>query len=238
MVLEFFFANSTKWISNFYEMNHFKAAGFKKFTNLNKIVLWKEWPSSDKEFLKLIKDGRENFNYDNAIILNYKYDEYIDSISLRGFPGDDGANHRYFSNLEYIENFINYFIVVFAKAFSSYYKRKLIIPEESINLISNYNKNLYCNSINLDNFINSEECIFIDNYGLCFSKRESQCIAYLILGYSIKEISDALNISSRTCEIFLLNIRKKLNCNIKSKMIRNLISNQYNKKLIFSLLDS
>lgn len=51
------------------------------------------------------------------------------------------------------------------------------------------------------------------------STRESECIFLMIYGKSAKEISDFLNISKRTVENHIANIKQKLNFSVKSELI-------------------
>ncbi|OGT22550.1 MAG: hypothetical protein A3C55_00025 [Gammaproteobacteria bacterium RIFCSPHIGHO2_02_FULL_42_13] len=54
---------------------------------------------------------------------------------------------------------------------------------------------------------------------LMFSKREVECIYYLIRGLSAKQIGRVLNLSSRTIETHVYNIKKKIGGQKKSDII-------------------
>lgn len=51
------------------------------------------------------------------------------------------------------------------------------------------------------------------------SERQLQCLCFLCRGYSAKQIAHFLNISSRTVEIFINQLKVKLNCHNKSQMV-------------------
>ena len=55
------------------------------------------------------------------------------------------------------------------------------------------------------------------------SKRELECIYFMILGKTSKEIAEQLGISFRTVEQFIESIRSKLGCSKKSEIIESLI---------------
>jgi LuxR family quorum-sensing system transcriptional regulator SolR len=56
-----------------------------------------------------------------------------------------------------------------------------------------------------------------------FSDRELDCIKYLLMGKTMREISEKLFISPRTVETHLENIKNKLGCNKKSEAISKLL---------------
>jgi DNA-binding CsgD family transcriptional regulator len=82
--------------------------------------------------------------------------------------------------------------------------------------------------MSLANLINSDSKMFgadkIDKYcveqeyqGL--SKRESECLFYLVRGKTIKEIGAILGLSPRTVETHINHIKEKLNCHSTSQLI-------------------
>lgn len=52
------------------------------------------------------------------------------------------------------------------------------------------------------------------------SVREKQCIDLLLAGYSMKVSANILNISYRTIEYYLSNVRLKLNCPNKCSIVK------------------
>lgn len=55
-----------------------------------------------------------------------------------------------------------------------------------------------------------------------FSKREVQCIKYLHQGYTTKQIARELNLSPRTVEEYINNIKIKLGCNSRLEIVSNI----------------
>lgn len=53
----------------------------------------------------------------------------------------------------------------------------------------------------------------------CLTKRESDILKHIILGYSAKEIAKILNISFRTVESYMNSLKLKLHCNSKGEVI-------------------
>jgi len=58
-----------------------------------------------------------------------------------------------------------------------------------------------------------------EKYGQPISKREVECLFYLMRGKSARETGIALHLSQRTVEIYLDRLKDKLNCRKKSELI-------------------
>lgn len=64
------------------------------------------------------------------------------------------------------------------------------------------------------------------------TKRETEVLRYVILGYTAKRVAIILNISYRTVETYIENIKFKLRCNSKGEIIEKAI-----KTGLLNLLD-
>ncbi|MBN2690200.1 MAG: helix-turn-helix transcriptional regulator [Gammaproteobacteria bacterium] len=60
-----------------------------------------------------------------------------------------------------------------------------------------------------------------------FSKREAQCMFYLIHGKTIKKTAELLNLSPRTVEFYLKNIKAKTGCKKKPQLIGMVIESDF-----------
>ena len=58
--------------------------------------------------------------------------------------------------------------------------------------------------------------------GVYFTRRESQCLILLTTGHTIKETGHALNLSARTVEFYLNNIKVKLKCRTKAELLQKI----------------
>lgn len=59
--------------------------------------------------------------------------------------------------------------------------------------------------------------------GVYFSKQEIKCLRLLVLGKSSKSIGQALMLSSRTVEHYLVNIKQKLQIRTNSELIEKIV---------------
>ncbi|MCK4609098.1 MAG: helix-turn-helix transcriptional regulator [Gammaproteobacteria bacterium] len=59
-----------------------------------------------------------------------------------------------------------------------------------------------------------------DNFkGIYFTQREAECMMQLLQGKSFSGAAEKLNLSPRTVEFYVKNMRKKLNCDSKFELI-------------------
>lgn len=56
-----------------------------------------------------------------------------------------------------------------------------------------------------------------------FTRREKECIQYLLYGMTAKEIAKELKLSPRTVETYLENIKTKIDCFSKTQLIQKII---------------
>jgi DNA-binding CsgD family transcriptional regulator len=67
---------------------------------------------------------------------------------------------------------------------------------------------------------------------ISLTPRESECLIFLMRGYTAKEVANSMNVSSRTVECHLDNIKEKTGYLTKSKIIDNLLCNAHNKPIL------
>jgi DNA-binding CsgD family transcriptional regulator len=60
-----------------------------------------------------------------------------------------------------------------------------------------------------------------------FSKREKECIFYLLRGKTTKQTSEILNLSKRTVDYYIENIKNKTGCRSKSELLVTAIKSGY-----------
>ncbi len=59
------------------------------------------------------------------------------------------------------------------------------------------------------------------------SKRQSQCLHYLLLGKSGVAIAEILGLSPKTVEQYVDDIKTKLGCNSKAELIEKVLESHY-----------
>lgn len=57
-------------------------------------------------------------------------------------------------------------------------------------------------------------------YSLHLSKREAECVFFLLRGLTIKKVASTLDLSPRTVEFYLKNVKHKLACKKKNEVLQ------------------
>lgn len=173
------------------------------------------WPIHDKEQMPGLSLCNE-FNMHYGIHLFYDTVEYLESFVF-GSPIQGEAVDLYLNHFYIIERFMTYFknkahylinpVDRKKMAFSPFYRKEVHKAMDNLDTNRNFivNKKQFYASTQLSK-------ISLDsNPDICLTKKEFECLYYLSLGKSAKEIAAILSISWRTIEKHLENIRAKYN---------------------------
>ena len=68
--------------------------------------------------------------------------------------------------------------------------------------------------------------------GVYLTHREHQCALQIMEGHTLKEIARTLELSPRTVEFYLKNIKNKLGCRTKYQMMRALLDTQWYQQIL------
>lgn len=160
----------------------------------------------------------------NGISLIYRYENYIDIVSFAL-----GASHSdncglLINNKEFLKTFINHFRKKAAKLLEQKEKSKLAVFENRFD--TEYSPNPMLERVKLleTQLKRSMVRSFED---LKLSPRELECLELMSHGKTAKEIAQAIQISPRTVESYVTNIKVKTECNYKSDLIEFFFKNQY-----------
>jgi LuxR family quorum-sensing system transcriptional regulator SolR len=168
--------------------------------------------------------AKKYFNIDHIFTFTK---EYADHYMMAGFGthcGNDKIIDYYLNNRDVLERFILYFKQQADKLI------KLSKKEENLIILPEYSGKI----LKLKAVENRTNFPHVDPYLSLFSKREMDCIKYLLLGNAAREIGEKLFISVRTVETYIENIKNKLGCNKKSEVITKLLKSDMT---CFLLLD-
>lgn len=148
----------------------------------------------------------------NVIVFVKPYKDYVDFWWFGTKPEFSQAKEFYLSNIDLLENFIDYFKQKASKLLNELYKHRMIYCgkwNDTTKLVTSE-----INDINLNATIQQIE----ENqrlYSIALKKNftieELKCASYLIQGFSPKEIARTCDKSVRTIEKQLLSLRYKMN---------------------------
>ena len=62
---------------------------------------------------------------------------------------------------------------------------------------------------------------------ITLTQREAECVGYVLKGLKYKAIATKMGLSRRTVETYLANIRNKVNCHSKAKLISLIVQSDF-----------
>lgn len=164
------------------------------------------------------KDGKEYFNVGNGIILTKQFQDYHESYYFYADKDNHIINEFYLNNLDLLYRFIDYFKENAREFISKGEANKFYTPEKYLTLKS-------------EPLLETPECLAVKQIMHTFqeanpqvnpmqslSKKEIQCLYYLVQGKSAAEIATILCRSKRTVEQHIENAKHKLNCHKISQL--------------------
>lgn len=163
-----------------------------------------------------------DFNIWNGFSIMKNNADNIEVFNFSGFKNDTCLNKYYINNLEVLY----FFIMKFKELLSLYEKRQDISKAF-----------LKATKFNIQKPLSEEESFLkefysqfpLKSYNLessTLTKRQIQCILRLLQGKTSKEIANDLSISSRTAEMYINQIKQKLNVAYKGDLINTVLSDK------------
>jgi LuxR family quorum-sensing system transcriptional regulator SolR len=146
-----------------------------------------------KDWPEMLTDAAVNFDTSNGISIAEKCDGYMDFYCFGAKTNNTSIANFYLNNLDLLQAYGRDFKEMAANLLTSYEKDRIILP---------------------DTEIISEASPRLD-----LSTRQLQCAHLLLQGKSGKEMALTLNLSARTVESYLENMKIKLACRNKADLI-------------------
>ncbi len=179
-----------------------------------------EADSSDEHIKKVVREGKEIFNLDFGVIQIEKSQDYVEFFGYFANKAESGLDKLHLNQPEIL------------KSFASHFKSELkpILTEmtgEASSLIDLKGDDYHRKDPIQPNLSREKLLKYLEAIGKkeeirlasTLSIREKQCILGLLSGYSAKETAAALQLSARTVESYLENIKNKLSCYTKQDLI-------------------
>lgn len=171
-------------------------------------------PLFEQKFDKIGKIAKEKFNINYVLEITYKDKNGIETFGFSTENFNLLTLTQFFSDLTLLKLFFKYFRQKNNSIFEQLLENEIDLAQEigpaffqtpySINSCRHFN---FLKDIGMDIF--SE-----------LSQREKQVCQALTQGLSAANIASMLNLSKRTIECYLENIKEKLNCHSKSELVK------------------
>jgi DNA-binding CsgD family transcriptional regulator len=234
-----YFCNFSDWGEHVIKNDYLNTFSFKQEPVFEKVSLWKFWPKQDRKYRQLIQDAEQSFSQNSGIALTHHYENHSDFFSLRGYSAHSvyEANACYLNNLELIRRFTGYFLSKIDPLLRSAQKDQLLYSQHQSCLpIQGHQPESDTNHGYKELLsVFSQTQIFCE--GIHVTPRQVECIVYMMLGKSSKEIARDLCISQRTVEAHISHLKSKLNVSFKSAVIEKILCLPENKRIILDRLN-
>ncbi|MBY0280630.1 MAG: helix-turn-helix transcriptional regulator [Alphaproteobacteria bacterium] len=176
------------------------------------------WPSARHDHFL---DALNHFGMWHGINFYKWRDDYLELWTFSTSCDRGGISQIYLNTLPYFEEFIHYFNLKSSEIININDKEKLAQFEHCLPSPSLQNNALnplteIINLIKIDKFL-----INGPNGLVTLTKRESECLKLLGTGKSAKEVAAVLQISPRTVECYVNQIKEKTGCYSKSKLLKS-----------------
>ncbi len=210
-------STSPEWISCLYKNYHKNGVVNKKINCYkNSYDLWVQY--SDQVTKQVMKN---DFGFANGINIVKKHKDYCEFFGFATSPDNLSMSDWYLNNIDILENFILYF---------KDQAKELLLAADSDRILFPKNLQATHDDIYITPDTNEANKKFLDeikirkktNYFL--TQKEQECIRHLIKGCTMKEIAIFMNISPRTVETHLINIKNKTNSKTMAEIAAKLAS--------------
>lgn len=167
--------------------------------------------NGDNEALNFLRD---NFNIDNILVLVKRKKNYFEVYNFAPNKDNGGIINFYLNNLNVLQTYTYYFLDNAKDIIHQYETDKVIRPNKSLQTITEDKKEGSKDfDINRFYFNNMDDKAYL-------TKREVEFLNWCAKGKSMEEIAMILNVSKRTAESHINNIKNKLGCYKQSDLIR------------------
>ncbi len=215
--------NSDPQVAKYFFQNHMYRYLFHGSVNdyVNCVVRWEDAIANLESVSQYIKTLAMNYDIANGIIITKKYDSHVDFYNFATTKNNKLGYSLYLNCIDVLESFIRYFNDQASDLLSeSYLERYYLADATDKSLLTKVTAD-GLGSLRLECQSNENNVIMSEFYNLTY--RERQCVEQLVSGRACKQIAAALNISPRTIEKFISNIKTKTNSKTLYQAIGKLI---------------
>lgn len=169
-----------------------------RLSNLTKPLNYFVWLIQDCPWMLI--DAAINFDIANGITIAHRNEDSIECYAFGASVNNTSIVNFYLNNLDMLQNYCLYFKEQADRLLALGEKNKIELYIKDIDEVEN---------ISIPRILN-------------LSNRQFECADLLLSGMKYKEISKKLNLSPRTVETYLNNLKDKLRCQNRTELILKL----------------
>lgn len=203
--------NNSDWIAHFYREGLYNSAGAIDVEHLlpKGYFLWSEMDEKDPSYLH----GKEYYNIDNGISFVIKRKDVTYLYIFASCRENKLINNFYVSNIDLLQRFIHYFndsgreLINKAAESRIYLPGKQLVNNKKVNNIgvSSDTRNSFYKKTKVKRYY-----LLNESDDLYLTQKQADSIKLSLKGLSAKEIANAMNISHRTVESYMFEVKEKL----------------------------
>lgn len=203
---------------------HYYTKGYSSYSDaqyaMEKKFDWLVWPYANDALGPLVelREIADLFYGMSFLLQEGKKSGYVEGF---GFGLSKNLDFNFLlNNVELLKKFCSYFAYQISSRVKLSKLEKIAHVDSNHCILTPYPDNLVValNEHFLNEIKSDQSC-----RARLLTARELCCVNHLLLGMTTPEVARALNLSPRTVETHLLNLKNKLNCNSKSELIALLI---------------
>jgi DNA-binding CsgD family transcriptional regulator len=197
----------TKWFNSFLSQEQAKSVNV--FNLKSGYCFWKEI-----HLQSIVAEAENYFGIYNPFNMNYQKENYLEVYTFASQCKDYKGTQTILTNLDLLEKFNIYFKSTAVDLIEKLLKNRITIPEVMRDY-AGHNAGAALSLTKRKKFLQS---LGYQNQISNLTVREYQCLRQLSHGMAAKYIANKLNISVRTVETHIENLKDKLNCQNKSQL--------------------
>lgn len=184
--------------------------------------------STDEE-ARLTELMQDQFGLSNFVNIIEKHDEYCDIYNFSSSIHADSLPNFYLNNIAFLHQYVKMIQPGVLEIIDRNELQPLAIPARHIHQKegscpefegSPVTKKRHLRGLSLDDEGKVENRLA--NIAL-LSKREKECLTYIVRGYTSRQIAEKINLSFRTVENYTERVKVKLKCSRKEDLIRKYV---------------
>lgn len=203
--------NNPEWIDHFYKNALFNSIGAVDIEHLlpKGYFLWSELDSKDPIYLQ----GRDFFNIDNGISFVIKREDVTYLYIFASGKDKHDINNFYLGNIDLLQRFIHYFNDLGRPLINEAAKNRIYLPtKQKIN--PNRVNNIVISEGVREQFLEQTPVnryfLLNESDSLYLTHKQADCARLFAKGYTSKYIAKEMNISHRTVESYIVDIKNKI----------------------------
>lgn len=179
----------------------------------NKFYYFFHMPASlDTDYAYSLRQVYKITGSDHGFSIVRKQKDFFDAFFFSSPLPHHHAINFYLNQLPRLKDFLEYFQNKAARLIHISAENKIILPDKMLPQI--------WNNTHYEEIVTQKS--FADEKKIKLTKREQEVLMYFCKGYTIKELASLLNLSPRTIEMHLKNLKDKFQIKKKSVLIRYL----------------